>query len=195
MFVAGQGSKRSAAQASLEEAATSAVPSIGRPQRASQRSVHNAAAVSSRHAVEKEINLSVSHLPCACSVGLSAIAMCRLVICFASGSHSHMCSPRFAGLHKLFQPFVDGFAAIDALQEYRSYRKAPAALITVSALNNRDWSSMTDRELELLRPVLLASECIFDPACKVLFATRLGVPVPEGMYRCFLTSTMSAHAK
>jgi len=88
-----------------------------------------------------------------------------------------------AGLHKLFYESEDGSTACDALQEYKMHKKSPGALITMSALDINGWNSMTNREVELLRPVLHAAESIFDPACAALFATDPGAAVVPSALR------------
>jgi hypothetical protein len=108
-------------------------------------------------------------------MGLSAVKRCRLISFVAR--QAHPCIPHCAGLDKLFHETHDGNAAFQALREYRKCKKAPAALIAVSALDISGWNSMTKREVALLRPVLHAAICIFDPACATLFATEPGTAV------------------
>lgn len=56
-------------------------------------------------------------------------------------------------------------------------KKVPAAPISMAAVSVHGWNNLTPREVELLRPVLLAADRIFDPACTALFATEPGAAV------------------
>lgn len=56
-------------------------------------------------------------------------------------------------------------------------KKAPAALISVAAVSVHGWNSMTNREVELLRPVLSSADCIVDRACAPIFATEPGAAI------------------
>ena len=138
---AGRGAKRSAAQALQDEAG----PSAGQPQRASQRGVRSAAAALSQRAIETEISKGRYHYFGACSMGLSAVTRCRPIAFVARQAHPYI--SYCAGLDKLFQETHDGNAAFQALREYRNCKKAPAALIAVSALDISGWNSMTKREV------------------------------------------------